>query len=220
MKKYQMIGDILFYLALPYFIWKFGQEPLGNYYAMLLSTTPGIVYTIFRFFADKQFNVTGVFILASMSVTTIIDLLSQSAERMQWNNVYTAFGFGLFWIITMIMKKPFALYLMADISALQGIDREKSKKLYRSKKLLPLFYMVSILFAARSMISGFLRAYLINTIGISHYDKILFYMKVYGWIFGAIMAVAFVYVGMKISNEMEKENPEPKIEGNENSSPV
>lgn len=220
MKKSLMIGDILFYLALPYFIWKFGQAPLGSYYAMLLSTAPGLVYTVYRFFADKQFNVTGLFIMASMSITTIVDVISQNAQRMQWNNVYLAFGFGLFWLITMLIKKPFALYLMADIAVLQGYERDKSRELYKSKKLLPLFYIISFLFAARSIISGGLRAYLIQTFGISHYDKILFYMKIYGWSFSAVMAVAFVFVGLKISEQMEKEQPKETIEGNESSSPV
>jgi hypothetical protein len=49
MKNKIVVFDLLFYLALPYLIWKFGQEPLGDYYAILLSTAPGFVYTIVRF---------------------------------------------------------------------------------------------------------------------------------------------------------------------------
>ncbi|MGD6817298.1 VC0807 family protein [Metabacillus sp. 84] len=201
MKKYLIISDILFYLILPYAIWEYGKEPLGFYYAMLLSTVPGILYTIYRFFSEKQFNVTGLFIMASLSINTIIDLLSQNAERMQHNNVWVSIGFGLFWMASIAIKKPFGLYLMADIAFLQGQKREDSLKLYNRPKLLPLFYLLSFVFAVQNFLNAALRAFLLNLYGIAQYDKILFFMKIYGWVFTVIIMIAFVYTGMKISGE-------------------
>ncbi|AZB44300.1 hypothetical protein CEF21_19485 [Bacillus sp. FJAT-42376] len=199
MKKHLIISDILFYLVLPYVIWEYGKAPLGDYWAMLLSTVPGIIYTVYRFFAEKQFNVTGLFIMASLSINTIIDLLSQNAERMQQNNVWVSVGFGLFWIATILIKKPFGLYLMADIAYLQGQKREDSLKLYKQPKLLPLFYLVSFVFAMQNLLNAALRAFLLNQYGIAQYDKILFYMKIYGWVFTVILMITFVFVGMKIN---------------------
>lgn len=83
-----ILFDLLFYAALPYVIWKFGREPLGDYIAMLISTVPGVVYTIYRFILDKQFNITGVFILVSLAVSTTVNILSGSAEQMIWNGIY------------------------------------------------------------------------------------------------------------------------------------
>ena len=93
--KNMVIMELLFYAALPYVIWKFGREPLGDYVAMLLSTIPGFIYTIYRFIKDKQFNVTGVFILASLLLSTTVDLLSGSAEQMIWNGVYLGLFFTM-----------------------------------------------------------------------------------------------------------------------------
>ncbi|WP_338778234.1 VC0807 family protein [Metabacillus sp. FJAT-52054] len=200
MKKHLIISDILFYLVLPYVIWEYGKAPLGDYWAMLLSTVPGIIYTVFRFFAEKQFNVTGLFIMASLSINTIIDLLSQNAERMQQNNVWVSVGFGLFWIATILTKKPFGLYLMVDIAYLQGQKREDSLKLYKQPKLLPLFYLVSFVFAMQNLLNAALRAFLLNQYGIAQYDKILFFMKIYGWVFTVILMITFVFVGMRIND--------------------
>ncbi|MTH53880.1 hypothetical protein GKZ89_10730 [Bacillus mangrovi] len=199
MKKHLIVSDILFYLVLPYVIWEYGKAPLGDYWAMLLSTVPGILYTVYRFFAERQFNVTGLFIMASLSINTIIDLLSQNAERMQQNNVWVSVGFGLFWLATILIKKPFGLYLMADIAYLQGQKREDSLKLYKQPKLLPMFYLVSFVFAMQNLISAGLRAFLLGKYGIAQYDKILFFMKIYGWVFTVVIMVTFVFVGMRIS---------------------
>ncbi|MRX72006.1 hypothetical protein GJU40_07455 [Bacillus lacus] len=203
MKKHLIIGDLLFYLALPYLIWKFGQAPLGDYYAMLLSTVPGIFYTIFRFLSERQFNVTGLFILSSLVVGTTVDVISGSAANMQWNNVYLSLGFGCFWILTMLIRRPLALYFAIDIAYMQGQSRAKSKKLYMTPKLLPWFYIISGIFALRSFLSGGLRSYLIQTFGVANYDSILFYMKVYGWCFSVIIFGAFIILGIKMNEQAE-----------------
>ncbi|MGE7952042.1 hypothetical protein [Lysinibacillus xylanilyticus] len=58
--KILILFELIFYAVLPYVIWNLGREPLGDYTAMLISTIPGIVYTIYRFILDKQFNITGL----------------------------------------------------------------------------------------------------------------------------------------------------------------
>ena len=62
MKKYAVILDLIFYVVLPFVIWTFGRESLGDYWALLLSTVPGFIYTITNFVRDRQFNITGIFI--------------------------------------------------------------------------------------------------------------------------------------------------------------
>ncbi|MBD1380804.1 VC0807 family protein [Metabacillus arenae] len=199
MKKHLIYGDLIFYLALPYLIWRFGQEPLGDYTAMLLTTVPGIFYTIYRFISEKQFNVTGLFILSTMTLGTIIDLMSQSAERMQWNNVYYGVALGLFWLLTILFKKPLAMYFAIDIAYLQGHNRNDSYKLFTIPDLYPSFCWLTALFAIRNFGQAGFKAYLLNTIGIEHYDRILFYMKVYGWTFSVIIFISFLYIANKIS---------------------
>src|SRR5699024_11301313 len=87
--------DLIFYLVLPYVIWKFGKEPLCDYLAMILSTVSGFVYTIYRFILEKQFNIAGLFIIGSLALSTTVDLLSGSAERMLWYSVYVGLFFAM-----------------------------------------------------------------------------------------------------------------------------
>ncbi|TYS60168.1 hypothetical protein FZC74_08485 [Sutcliffiella horikoshii] len=204
MKNKIVVFDLLFYLALPYLIWKFGQEPLGDYYAILLSTAPGFVYTIVRFAVERQFNVTGIFIMVSLLVSTLVDILSGDAFTMLQNSVYVSAGFGILILGTMLIKKPLALYFGADIAYLQGHKREDSLKLYQHKNILPSFYFITAVFALRGLVGAGLKYYLIGVYGVDGYDRILFFMKVNGWIFGALIAAGFIYSSLKINEYLEK----------------
>ncbi|ART77893.1 hypothetical protein B4U37_18455 [Sutcliffiella horikoshii] len=204
MKNKIVVFDLLFYLALPYLIWKFGQEPLGDYYAILLSTAPGFVYTIVRFAVERQFNVTGIFIMVSLLVSTLVDILSGDAFTMLQNSVYVSAGFGILILGTMLIKKPLALYFGADIAYLQGHKREESLKLYRHKTILPTFYFITAVCALRGLVGAGLKYYLIGVYGVDGYDRILFFMKVNGWIFGALIAAGFIYSSLKINDYLEK----------------
>ncbi|WP_240948557.1 VC0807 family protein [Bacillus sp. RO1] len=210
MKNKIVVFDLLFYLALPYLIWKFGQEPLGDYYAILLSTAPGFVYTIVRFAIERQFNVTGMFIMVSLLVSTLVDILSGDAFTMLQNSIYVSAGFGLFILGTMLIKKPLALYLGVDIAYLQGHKREDSFRLYRQKSILPAFYILTGIFALRGFVAAGLKYYLIGVYGVQGYDRILFFMKVNGWVFGVLIAGGFIYSSLKVNEYLEKQK-EDKI---------
>ena len=77
--KMSILLDVLMYVAIPYVIWNYGRDPLGDYVAMLASTIPGIIYTIYRLIIDKQVNLVGLFILGSLILETTVNLLSGSA---------------------------------------------------------------------------------------------------------------------------------------------
>src|SRR5699024_950800 len=85
--------DLIFYLVFPYVIWKFGKDSLGDYLSMLLSTILEFVYIIYRIILEKQFNIAGLFIIGLLALSTTVDLLSGSAERMLWNSVYVGLFF-------------------------------------------------------------------------------------------------------------------------------
>ncbi|WP_078379094.1 VC0807 family protein [Sutcliffiella halmapala] len=205
MKNKIVLFDLLFYLVMPYVIWKYGQAPLGDYYAILLSTAPGFLYTIVRFGLEKQFNITGMFLLSTLLISTVVDILSGSAFTMLQNSVYVGMVFGSFFIVTMIIRKPIALYFAVDIAYLQGHKRENSLRLYQQKALLPAFYIVTAIFAVRSFFSAGLKQYLIGVYGVQGYDRILFFMKVNGWVFSAFIAAGFIYTSLKVSDYLEKQ---------------
>ncbi|CAG9621080.1 VC0807 family protein [Sutcliffiella rhizosphaerae] len=204
MKSKTVVCDLLFYLALPYVIWKFGQEPLGDYYAILLSTVPGFIYTIVRFVVEKQFNVTGMFILGTLLISTMVDILSGNAFAMLQNSVYVSVLFGCFFLGTILFRRPLALYFGADIAFLQGYKRDDSLNLYKQKEILPAFYLLTIIFALRSFVGAGLKQFLINIYGVGGYDRILFFMKINGWVFGFLIAAAFFYCSYKTNVYLER----------------
>jgi len=72
MKNNVILLDLIFYLALPLFVWHVLRDHVGDYYAMLLTSVPGIIYTLYRFKQTKKLNVTGTFILASLVIGTVL----------------------------------------------------------------------------------------------------------------------------------------------------
>ncbi|EIT84885.1 hypothetical protein A374_13070 [Fictibacillus macauensis ZFHKF-1] len=204
MKKYTVIFDLLFYLVIPYLIWNQGRHMIGDYYAILLSSAPGFVYTIYRFVKEKQFNITGLFILFSLFAGTLVDLLSGSAERLLWNQVF----FGLFMSVlissTIFFKQPLGMHFAIDVAFLQGEPREKTQALYRKKAFYKYFVALTGLFAFRSLFQAGLKTYFIMEYGAKKYDFILVAMKISGWIFGGLIAASFVFITLKVYNYQEK----------------
>lgn len=198
MNKNMIWLDILFYIILPFIIWSYGRESLGDYWAMLLSTSPGFIYTVFRFVIDRQFNITGTFILISLLIGTLVDLLSGSAERMLWNQVIVGLAFSLIYLGSLTLKKPLALYFFVDLAYLQGYERENSKKLFFRRELLIWFQLLTLLFVVRGVTLAGLKSWLIYKYGVDAYSSMLLYMRVIGGSFSVLMAIGYVFIGIKI----------------------
>jgi hypothetical protein len=198
MNKKLIILDIICYAVIPYFAWKYGREPLGDYIAILLSTVPGFIYTVYRFTKERQFNITGLFIISSLLLSTTINLLSSSAESMLWNQVYIGYGFAVFHLITVIFKRPMALYFAVDMAYLQGYPRKGSKALFNRKGLFIWFQLMSLLFVFRGIFQNSLKAWLIGMYGADGYDQVIIYMNVSGWIFSGLIMIGYFFISNKI----------------------
>lgn len=137
MKKFILL-DIICYIVLPYFIWNYGRELLGDYYAMLLSTIPGFLYTIYRFAKERQFNIAGLSILLALFLGTLVNLLSGDAESMLWNQVYLGLAYGMIFLISILIKKPLAMHFAIGFVYLQGFQTRQSQHVYKKRD----FYLV------------------------------------------------------------------------------
>ncbi|OEF99908.1 hypothetical protein BHF71_07300 [Vulcanibacillus modesticaldus] len=204
MKK-TAFNEIIFYIILPLVIWRNGRELLGDYYAMLLSTLPGLIYTIYKFFKEKQFSKTGMFILISLLIGTSLDLIADSAEWILWNGVYLNFGFTIFWLITIMIKQPMAMYFFIDYAYLRGIPREESYQLYRKKEIFPYFQYLTAFFAFRDILQAVIKIFLIKRYGVDGFEYILLIMKITSWVFTGLMFLGIYYIIRKI-NEYVREN--------------
>ncbi|WP_188455148.1 VC0807 family protein [Virgibacillus oceani] len=206
MKKNIVILDLICYAAIPYLIWTHGREPFGDYAALLLSTVPGFIYTIYRFIIERQFNIAGMFILGSLFISTTVNLLSSSAESMLWNQVYLGFCYAAIYLLSVVFKKPLALYFAVDWAYLQGYPRKGSQALYSSKGLFIWFQVLTLLFVIRGLFQNLLKAWLIQSYGVDGYSSVLIYMQISGWVFSGLVAIGYFLVFKKVDNYLTKQN--------------
>ncbi|GGF25639.1 hypothetical protein GCM10010954_25670 [Halobacillus andaensis] len=200
MKNNFVLLDLIFYVVFPLAIWNLTRDDIGDYYAMLLSSVPGIIYTIFRFIALKKVNVFGLYIIATLVAGTLVDVLSGNAIRLLWNNVIYSYVVAGTFLFTIIIKKPIALYFGLDFVELQGHDRTFSKRLFYQKKIYRIFAWIVVGFALQDIILATLKAWLISAYGVEAFDKGIIIRQVINWGLTFIIMGGFFYIG-KVINE-------------------
>jgi hypothetical protein len=199
-----MIGDLIFFLFFPLVIWNFGREYTGDYYAMLLSSVPGIIYSIVRFMMVKKVNISGLFIITNLVLGTLIDVLSGSAIQMLWNNVYYGYFLGMLFLMTIFINKPIVLFFSLDFAELQGADRKSMKESFYQKKVLFVFKLITFGFAFREVLLASLKAWLIIKYGVESFDKGIIIRQVLSWGITAISVYGFIYIYKLLNNESAK----------------
>lgn len=197
--------DLIFYAAIPFVLWKYGREPFGDYAAMLISTIPGIVYTCYRFFKEKQFNIAGMFILGSLVLGTTVDLLSGSAEQMLWNGVYLSLFYVAIHFVALVMKRPLALYFAVDFAYLQGHARRDSKSLFFQKGIFKWFQVIQFLFIVRGLIMAALTVFLLKQYGVDGYSGMLIYKRIASGFFGILTMALYFYTSVPIQKFLDEQ---------------
>lgn len=205
MNRKLVFFDLIFYAAIPYILWIYGKEPLGDYWAILLSTVPGLIYTIYRFVVEKQFNILGLFIISSLFITTAVNLISGSAESMLWNQVYLGFGYAALFLLSIFFRKPLALYFAVDWAYLQGYARKSSKTLFKTKEIFLSFQLLTLLFVIRSTFQNTLKMWLLIKYGAASYGQMIIYTNISGWIFSGLIMLGFVLISVKIKNYIQNQ---------------
>ena len=181
--------DLIIYLGLPLLIWNTLRPVLGDYFAMLLSTVPGIIYTICTFIIEKQYSVTGLFILATMLIGSTMDIYSRTAHQMLWNYVYLNTGLVTFWCLTLLARRPMALYFFIDYAFLHGVPKERTRVLYRQMPYFRYFMLLTAFLAFRDFSNVLLRISLIRHYDVEGFNQI----KVITQVWTIITTVLFIY---------------------------
>ena len=181
--------DLIIYLVVPLLIWNTCRIMLGDYFAMLLSTVPGVIYTIFTFIREKQYSATGLFILATMVIGSTMDIYSKTAHQMLWNYVYLNIGLVTFWCLTMLAGKPMAMYFFIDYAFLHGVPKTRTKVLYHQMPYFRYFMLLTGFLAFRDLSDTFLRIFLIHHSDVEGFNKI----KVITQVWNTMTTVMFVY---------------------------
>lgn len=205
MNKKLVLLDLICYAAIPFIIWNYGREILGDYWAILFSTVPGFIYTIYRFLVEKQFNTLGLFVISSLFINTAVNLVSSSAESMLWNQVYLGFGYAVIFLLSIVFKKPLGLYFAVEWAYLQGYERKSSKALFMSKGIFMCFQLLTLLFFVRSTFQNALKMWLLIKYGAESYGQMIIYMNISGWIFSGLIMLGFILISVKINNYMKSQ---------------
>src|SRR5689334_11347709 len=74
-----LIVDFILFFIFPLIFWELCREGVGDYTAMILSTVPGILYTLYRFKNNARLNYTGIFVILNLILGLLVDILSGSA---------------------------------------------------------------------------------------------------------------------------------------------
>lgn len=194
MQKNIIVWDLICYIAFPLFIWNFGREIVGDYFAMLISSVPGIIYSFVRFYVTKAINFFGIFMISTLVVGTIIDVLAGSAIQLLWNNVYYAYALGVLFLFSILIKRPFVLYFFLDFAVLQGYERQASKKLFYQPKIYMLFCLITFAFAFRDILLASIRVWLIKEYGVEAFDKGIVLRQALGWTISGICILGYLKI--------------------------
>src|SRR5699024_7634517 len=186
MNKKLIILDIVCYGVIPFLLWNYGRESLGDYLAILLSTVPGFIYTVYRFVNEKQLYIAELLIITSIFISTVVNLVSTSALNMFCNQQYFGYSISDVFLLTV------------DFAYLQGYPREDNKKLFNVKGLFIWFQLINLVFILRALALNSLKASLIDSYGADGYNQVIVYMNISGWVFNGLIFLAYIFVSNKI----------------------
>ena len=200
MKGKAIFFDLLFYIAIPLIMWNTLRESLGDYATMLLASVPGIVYAVFSFIKERRINFIGLFMLITLAIGTLIDILSGSALQMLWNNVYYGAFIGFVFIASMLVKRPIAYYFALDGGEMMGYERSSVKMYLSAKRTMIVLHLITFCYGLRSIIVAGVNVYLIRQYGVEAFDQGIVFKQIVTWTITIITAFGFLYV-MKAGGE-------------------
>jgi hypothetical protein len=193
-KEFHLLLDILCYFVLPIFLWEFGRGYLPDYFAMILSSLPGIFYSFFRYLKAGKLNFTRMFLLMNILAGLMIDLLSGSAIRILWNDVFYSLGLCLLYVVSSLVNKPLFLYFSLDILVEQGYDRSLTKELLFEKSPMEMIKILTFLNGIREAVYSLVLMSLIRKYGVELYSLSILIDQLFGVLMSIFTVILFVYL--------------------------
>ncbi|MED1204616.1 VC0807 family protein [Heyndrickxia acidicola] len=208
MNKQIVLSDIICYLIFPLVIWHVCRSMLGDYPAMLVSSIPGILYTVYRFIAVRKMNIFGIFMVTDLVIGTLVDVTAGSGTQMLWNEAVYSIIMGVFFGFTIFINKPIVLYFCLDFTELQGHNRKKMKPLFYRKEILRIFNLITSLFILRELLGGILKMWLVSEYGADAFNKGIIEKQILNWGISALAVFGFIYISKKLN---EQKPPPPAL---------
>ena len=195
----KILLDVIFYLAIPLLAWNVFRELWGDYYTILFGMVPGLVYTIVSFIVHKEWNVTGVFFLSLITLNFAMNLFSHTAEQELWNAIWVGYISIVFYLLTILIRRPIGMFFFIDYAYAKGVPRESSKALYRSSGNFHYFVKFTLFLILREVVVIVVKTMMINTMGVEGFNAIQITTSVINYIFTALTVLFVIYILKKIA---------------------
>ncbi|MED4918498.1 VC0807 family protein [Geobacillus thermodenitrificans] len=208
MEKRMVMLDVVFYVVFPIVLWYALRGPVGEYGAMLICTVPGAIYTVYRFWSIRRVQWFGTFLLVNLAVSTLLNVLAGSALQMLWNDVWYSIALSVFFLATVVVKRPLMLYFSLDFVEMQGAPRSVMKKQFFERDVFPLFQWITVGFALRDGLLAAIKAHLIVRYGVEAFDRAIVIREVIGWGITILCMLGFVRISKILSNRDTPPYPE------------
>lgn len=199
----RIILDMLIYLGIPLLAWNLGRSYWGDYLTILYGMVPAVIYTVVTFIWNREWNITGIFFLAIISLNFLMNLLSHSAEQELWNSVHLGILSIVFYSFTILIKRPIGMYFFIDYAYAKGIPRENSRALYSSPRFFHYFVKFTLFLCLRELIVIIVKSGMITRMGIGGFNTILITNTVLNYIFTAFMIMYIMYIVKQIAKDKQ-----------------
>lgn len=200
-KNLSLFWDFVFYFLVPIFCWEIGRRYLSDYIAMIISSLPGIIYSIERLRQTGKLSFTAFYLLINIMIELSIDLLSGSALQLLWNTAIYSLVLCLVSLISCIVNKPLFLYFSLDILVQQDYDRKITKQEFTNPAAIKILKALTLINGIRELIFALLLMHLIKKFGVEIYTFSILIDRLLSIIISALSLIGFVYL-YKLLNDI------------------
>jgi hypothetical protein len=214
-KEWYLLIDLFFYFLFPFVIWETCRHFINDYLAIILSSLPGIFYSLYRLFHSMELNFTRIFLFTNIIGELLVDLLSGSALQLLWNAVFYSFGLALLYLVSCFINKPFFLYFAFDILVSQGYDRNITMEMLNETNSFNILKIITFANTFNHLSYALLLMPMISKKGIEAYTDSLIIDQILIFIMSAVSVVGFFFIHknlneIKLVHQMKSHSPRRK----------
>lgn len=185
-------------MGIPLLFWNLLRTYFGDYYTLLMSTIPGVIYAIVTFVQKKEHRITGYIFFLGMLVARLMDLLVSTSEGILWNDVRVNMLYVILWSSSIVFGKPVGLYFFLDYASYSGLDYQKSKEKFSKKPFIKYFYRFTFLLLLQDLFMAILYTVLIRYCGIDYYNKIIVITGIFNYLNIGMITLFVIYIIKRI----------------------
>lgn len=193
-KEMDFLLDIIFYFLLPLAIWETSRLLVHDYAAIIFSSLPKVIYSLYRLFALKEFNFTRIFLFITILAGLSIDLFSGSALQVLWNSAFYSFGLASIYLISSLTNTPLFLYFALDVLVQQGYDKVLTQNRLFEKSSLNILKLLTISNAVNHFVYAFFVMQMASKEGIESYSMIMIIDQLLDFLMSGISVIGFVFI--------------------------